>query len=80
MDYQNVTLSLPKEILRKAKHIAIKRHTSLSALLAGTLEEIVNNEDMYEQSKNRQLLVMEQGFDLGIGGKVPWSRDDLHER
>lgn len=33
MEYQNVTLSLPKATLRRAKHIAIERGTSLSGLL-----------------------------------------------
>ena len=80
MEYQNVTLSLPKEILRKAKHIAIERQTSLSGLLAKTLEEIVYNEDMYQQAKKRQQEVMEKAFDLGVKGKVVWTRDDLHER
>lgn len=80
MEYQNVTLSLPKDILRKAKHIAIDRQTSLSGLLAKTLEEIVHQEEAYQQAKQRQLSVMEKGLDLGLKGKVPWAREQLHER
>ncbi|SHF72137.1 hypothetical protein SAMN02745218_02952 [Desulfofundulus australicus DSM 11792] len=38
MEYQNVTLSLPKEVLRRAKHIAIERGTSLSGLLTHLLD------------------------------------------
>ncbi len=79
MEYQNVTISLPKEILRKAKHIAIDRQTSLSGLLAKTLEEIVHHEEAYQQAKQRQLSAMEKGFDLGLKGKVFWARDELHE-
>lgn len=33
MEHQKVTLSLPKELLKRAKHIAIERGTSLSGLL-----------------------------------------------
>ena len=80
MEYQNVTISLPKETLRKAKHIAIDRQTSLSGLLAKTLEEIVYTEEVYQQAKSRQKLLMEEGLDLGTKGEVPWTRDKLHER
>ncbi|MCR4429695.1 MAG: hypothetical protein NUV45_01605 [Tepidanaerobacteraceae bacterium] len=40
MQYQNITLSIPKELLRKIKHIAIEKQMSISALLTKTLEEI----------------------------------------
>lgn len=80
MEYQNITLSLPKEILRKVKHIAIDRQTSISGLLTKTLYEIVQKEDAYEKAKQRQLEIMKRGFDLGIKGKITWRREDLHER
>ena len=80
METQNVTLSIPKETLRKAKILAVERQTSLSALLASTLEDIVNQEEGYAAARRRQLALFEQGFNLGTGGKVSWSRDSLHER
>ena len=80
MERQNVTLSLPKEILRKAKILAAERQTSLSALLTETLEEIVAKSDRYEIAKQRQLVLMERGFDFGLGDTITWTRDELHER
>ena len=53
MERQNVTLSLPKETLRKAKILAAERQTSLSALLTETLEAIVAKADMYEIARQR---------------------------
>jgi hypothetical protein len=35
----NVTLKLPDETVREARHLAIDEHTSLSALVAQLLEE-----------------------------------------
>lgn len=55
MDHQNVTLSLPKEILRRAKHIAIERGTSLSGLLTHLLEELTRQEDAYCLAKRDHL-------------------------
>lgn len=80
MERQNVTLSLPKETLRKAKILAAERQTSLSALLTETLEEIVAKSDRYEIAKQRQLVLMERGFDFGLGDTIAWTRDELHER
>lgn len=80
MERQNVTLSLPKETLQKAKILAAKRQTSLSALLTETLEEIVAKSDMYEIAKQRQLVLMEKGYDFGLGETTTWTRDELHER
>jgi predicted transcriptional regulator len=80
LEKQNVTISVPKDILRKAKHIAINRQTSLSRLLADTLEDIVEREDTYNNAKARQLAAMKQGFNLGAKGKITWKREDLHAR
>jgi len=38
---QNITLSLPKDLLQKIKHMAIDKQTSVSGLLTQVLEEIV---------------------------------------
>jgi hypothetical protein len=79
MEKQNITLSLPKDILNKLKHIAVDKNTSISGLLTQTLEEIVRNEEDYNSAKVRQILMMEQGFHLGVP-KSSWKREDLHER
>ncbi|MCA9942136.1 MAG: hypothetical protein KC449_01580 [Anaerolineales bacterium] len=80
MERQNVTLSLPKETLRKAKVLAAERQTSLSALLTQALEEIVARSDLYEIARQRQLILMEKGFDFNLNETVSWTRDELHER
>jgi hypothetical protein len=80
METQNVTLAIKKNVLRKAKVIAVKRQTSLSRLLNEYIEEIVTQDDEYEQAMQRQLTWLEQGFDLGTGGQATWTRDELHER
>jgi len=80
METQNVTLSLPKEILRKAKVLAVQKRVSLSRLLTNALEEIVADEDWYEVAKKRSLAMLKKGFALGTNGKITWTRDELHER
>ncbi len=80
MEYQNITLSIPKEVLKKVKHVAIEKNTSVSGLLTKALEDIVNLETGYRQAEERQLKLMEKGLDLYLSGKTGWSRDEVHER
>ncbi len=80
MKTQNVTLSITKETLRQAKMIAVRRDTSLSRLLVGLIEGLVKSEERYELARRRHLAFLEQGFDLGTGGRPAASREELHER
>jgi hypothetical protein len=60
--------------------MAVERHTSLSALLAQMVMDLVQQEDRYRAASVRQLALMAQGLDLGTHGNASWSRDELHER
>ena len=80
METQNITLSIPKEILLKVKLLAVKRQTSVSSLLSQTLEELIRQEDAYVHARQRHLQRLEQGIDLGTGGQIMTRRDELHER
>ena len=80
MKTQNITLSIPKEILLKIKLLAVKRQTSVSGLLVQTLERLVQQEDAYAHARQRHLQLLEQGVDLGTGGQILTRRDELHER
>ena len=80
METQNITLSLPKDILLKVKLIAVRRQLSVSGLLTKTLETLVEQEDAYVHAQRRHLQWLEEGFDLGTSGQTETERDDLHER
>jgi hypothetical protein len=79
MEKQNVTLSLPKSLLKQAKTLAIMKDRSLSDLLKETLEEKVNRETGYQMAKDRQIALMKKGFDMGTKGKISTSREELHD-
>lgn len=51
MERQNVTLSIPKDILKKAKILAIEQDSSLSGLLTRFLIEMVEQHEQYAQGK-----------------------------
>jgi len=80
MEYQNITLSISKDILKKVKHLAVEKNTSVSGLLSRHLEEIVARDDAYHRAKIDQIEIMAKGYDLIDRGKVSWTRDDLYDR
>lgn len=80
MERQNVTLSLPKALLKKAKTLAVLKDRSLSDLLRETLEERVKEESGYQRAKERQIALMKRGLDLGTKGHIVVSREELHDR
>jgi hypothetical protein len=80
MAQKNVTVSLPVELVREARHLAVDRGVSLSRFLALLLEEQVDAARQYRQARDRQLSLLERGLPLGTRGEAHWSREDLHER
>jgi metal-responsive CopG/Arc/MetJ family transcriptional regulator len=80
MEKQNVTLSLPRSLLREAKILAVERETSLSQLLVEALQELVRRRREYERAKKRHRAILRKGFDLGTRGQVQVRREELHER
>jgi metal-responsive CopG/Arc/MetJ family transcriptional regulator len=80
VDRQNVTLSLPKALLKIAKTLAVRKDRSLSDLLRSALEEKVKEESGYQRARDRQVALMERGFDPGTQGNAAVTRDELHAR
>lgn len=80
MERQNVTLSLPKELLKRAKAMAASKEKSLSALLRESLEEKIKDATGYKKAKDRQMGLLNQGIDLGTKGRMTVTREELHAR
>ena len=80
MKTQKVKLSLPRDLVRKARHVAVERGVSLSTLVGSCLEELVGPEQSYEQARDRAIARMRQGLPMGLGERPFWTRDELHKR
>jgi predicted transcriptional regulator len=74
----NITLKLDSDLLRRVKVLAAQKGTSVSAMLATTLEEVVSKDDEYEDARKRAITLMKES--TGHGWQKPRSRDELHER
>lgn len=74
----NITLKLDATLLREARVLAAEEGTSISALLAARLEQIVRERKTYDRARKRALARLREGLDLQW--TPPRSRDELHER
>jgi hypothetical protein len=80
MDSRNITLALPRELVRQAKVMAAERGTSISALVADLLAGQVRRHRGLRAARARHRALTRAARDLGTGGRITWSREDLHER
>ena len=80
MEKQNITLSVPKNILHEAKHFAVDQNVSLSGFLIETLTERVKRLREIQRAGARQRALMRRGLKLGTRGQATWKRDQLHAR
>lgn len=79
MSSRNITLSLPAEVIRKAKVLAAQRDTSVSALVKELLESLTGEVEDYDTAWAEEEQLMASGLGMRVG-TIDWSRDDIHAR
>lgn len=73
----NLTLQLDRDVIRRARIVAAKRGTSVSALVARELDALVEGDERYEEASRRAMELMARATPRG--GRS-WRRDELHDR
>ena len=79
MSSKNITLTMPAELVRRAKVLAAQRDMSVSSLVARLLEQLVGEVRDYDDVADLERRMMSGDAGLQIG-PITWSRDDLHQR
>lgn len=79
MATRNITLSMPDELVRRAKILAAQRDTSVSGLVARLLEQLVGDVRDYDDVAAQERRLMQEGIGLRVG-EITWPRDEVHER
>ena len=74
---QNITLSLDRALLKKARVLAAMRNTSVSRMLGEELTRLVERSERYDRAHRHALTLLDKGFRLG-GKRV--DRETLYER
>jgi hypothetical protein len=74
----NVTLKLDAALLREIRILAAEEGTSISAMLADRLEQMVRERKSYDRSRRRALARLREA--MSLGWTPPESRGELYER
>jgi hypothetical protein len=74
----NITLKLDAALLREIRVLAAEEGTSISAMLAARLEEIVRERKSFDRSRRRALARLREG--MSLGWTPPRTREELYER
>ena len=75
---RNITLAIDGQLLMRARSFAARRGTSVSTMLAGELQKMVERDTDYEQSKKKALAQLRSA--LLLGSPKMRSREALHDR
>lgn len=75
---QNITLSMEKKLLKRARAIAAQRGLSVSALLSSELTRLVEQEGVYRRAQTSAMARLESPPHLSFVRKP--SRGSLHDR
>ena len=74
----NITLKIDEELLEKARQLALRRKTSINAIVRKHLEEFVSR-DLSREAAVKGLEAFFRQSRAKVGTKT-WTRDELHER
>lgn len=77
MGRTNLTIQLDQEVIRRARIVAARTGTSVSALVASELTGLVERDARYEAARVRAEELLDQAAPRG--GRT-WRRDELYDR
>jgi plasmid stability protein len=75
---KNITISVPDDVYRDARIRAAERGTSVSALVAGYLRSLSENDSEFVRLEAQQRKVLEEIDRFRAAERV--DRDELHDR
>jgi len=77
---QEVTFSIPIDLVQRTRRLAAQNQISLSELLTLALTAFIEYQEKDETARQRSIEMMRQGLNLGTNGLPEWTREDLHDR
>ena len=79
--HKNVTLSLPEPLLRRFRVYAALHNRSMSALMVQAIQAMLKQaKEDRDSTRKRFMNRIRKMPASGIGNKIPWTRDEIHER
>jgi plasmid stability protein len=80
MNTRNLTVNLPEPLLRRLRVCAALRNESMTAVIREAIERTVEESGEGQKAARRLVRRLRSSPDRRIGGRITWTRDELHER
>jgi hypothetical protein len=77
---RNFTLKLPEPLLHKLRVYAARRNQTMTDVINEAIRKTVEDDNEYEQAKQRLLTHLKNPPNLGTHGRITWTRDEIHDR
>ena len=77
---RNLTIHLPEQLIRHLRVCAAIRNQSMTTVVKGAIERTLVEDSVRETAASRLIRRLQNAPDRGIGGKVSWTRDEIHDR
>jgi len=77
---RNLTIHLPEQLIRQLRVCAAIRNQSMTTLVKQAIERTLVEDSGREAAASRLITRLQNAPDRGIGGKVSWTRDEIHDR
>lgn len=77
---RNVTFSVPESVLRRFRIYAAEQNQSMTSLVAQAMVRMMEQGGKREKAAERLIERMKKSPDRGLRGRIPWTRDEIHER
>lgn len=78
--HRNLTVNLPEPLLRRLRVCAALRNESMTAVIREEIERTVEGSAEGQKAAHRLVRRLRTSPDRGVGRRIEWTRDQLHER
>ena len=75
----NITLSVPDDVIKKVRKVAVDRNTTLTSMVREYLYSVASNDQLEREHIANRLLETFKKYSRSMG-KRHWTREELYER
>ena len=77
---RNLTVNLPEELIHQIRIHAAHRNQSMTSLVKDAVHRMLHEGDDVKSAHSRLVDRMRNSPDRGLPDRIPWTREELHER
>ena len=77
---RNLTIHLPDQLIRRLRVCAAIRNQSMTTVIKEAIERTLAQDSVREAAATRLIRRLQNAPDRGLGGRISWTREELHDR